>query len=98
MAMHCSTYNAGSGCECSCQTRPPLAFELRQQCDPQPSAAAHRQLSTSPPGNMGLGHVVRGTYRTAGPRTANINTVKACTYDRLGALGIATLHSQICRV
>lgn len=53
----------------SARARPPLAFELRQQCDPQPSAAAHRQLSTSPPGNTGPGHVVRGTDGTAGPCT-----------------------------
>ena len=69
LLVHTTQAQAGS-----VRARPPLALMLRQHCDPQPSAAAHRQLSTSPPENMGLGHVVRGTYGTAGPRRASMNT------------------------
>ena len=63
----------------SARARPPLASK---HCDPQPSAAAHRQLLTSPPGITGRGHVVRGTQWTAEPRKASIGTATAFTCDK----------------
>lgn len=66
------------------RARPALALRQRDHCDPQPSAAAHRQLSTLERPRQKYGSTSRGEGHQMGPRdhaTRASNTVISFAYN-----------------